>query len=115
VSVIYKYSNKYNSLEFGGQRAELNDFGLELKYNKLDKGSITGKVNFISISYNDAENSPVAYEMLNALRIGYNYTWGISYQRNLTSNLQITINYDGRKSPTSGIVNIGGAQVRAFF
>ena len=116
VSVLYKYNKKQNLLEVGGgQHAELNDFGLEFKFNKLDKGSITGRADFIKITYNDAENTPVAYEMLNALRIGYNYTWGISYQRNLTSNLQISINYDGRKSPTSKIVNIGGAQIRAFF
>jgi hypothetical protein len=53
--------------------------------------------------------------MLNALKTGYNYTWELSYQRNLTSNIQISINYNGRKSPNSKIVNIGGAQVRAFF
>lgn len=116
ISVLYKYNKKQNLIEHtGGQYAELNDFGLEFKFNKLDKGSITGKADFIKITYNDAENTPVAYEMLNALRVGYNYTWGISYQRNLTSNVQISINYDGRKSPTSKIINIGGAQVRAFF
>jgi hypothetical protein len=115
VSVIYKYSVKQNIIREGFQKAELNDFGLEFKYNQVEKGSLTGKVNFISISYNDLENTPIAYEMLNALKTGYNYTWGLSYQRNLTSNIQISINYDGRKSPGSNIVNIGGAQVRAFF
>ena len=115
ISAIYKYNVKHNGIEVGGEYATLNDFGLEFKFNKLDKGSITGKANFISISYNGLENTPVAYEMLNALRVGYNYTWGISYQRNLTSNLQISINYDGRKSPTTKIINIGGAQIRAFF
>jgi len=53
--------------------------------------------------------------MLNALKTGYNYTWELSYQRNLTNNIQISINYNGRKSPNSNIINIGGAQVRAFF
>jgi hypothetical protein len=94
VSLIYKYG---------------------VKYNQVEKGSFTGKVNFISITYNDLENTPIAYEMLNALKTGYNYTWGLTYQRNLTSNIQISINYDGRKSPGSNVVNIGGAQVRAFF
>jgi hypothetical protein len=115
ISVVYKYNVKHNGIEVGGEYATLNDFGLEFKFNKLDKGSITGKADFISISYTGLENTPVAYEMLNALHIGYNYTWGISYQRNLTSNLQISINYDGRKSPTTKIINIGGAQIRAFF
>jgi hypothetical protein len=115
VSVIYKYNVKQNIIRDGFQKAELNDFGLEFKYNQVEKGSLTGKINFISITYNDLENTSVAYEMLNALKTGYNYTWGLSYQRNLTNNIQISINYDGRKSPGTKIVNIGGAQVRAFF
>ncbi len=53
--------------------------------------------------------------MLNALKVGYNFTCNINYQRNLTSNLQISINYDARKSPNTKLINIGGAQIRAFF
>ena len=116
VSAIYKYNKKQNLLkDFGGQYAELNDFGFEFKLNKLDKGSLTAKADFISIIYNDSENTPIAYEMLNALKPGYNYTWELSYQRNLTNNIQISVNYNGRKSATSTIVHIGGMQVRAFF
>lgn len=116
VSAVYKYINKHNQLKDGrNQKSEHNDFGLEFKFNQQEKGSLTGRANFISITYNDAENTPVAYEMLNALKTGYNYTWGLNYQRNLTNNIQISINYEGRKSPNSNIVNIGGAQVRAFF
>lgn len=115
VSLIYKYGVKQNIIYEGFQKAELNDFGMEFKYNQVEKGSFTGKVNFISITYNDLENTPIAYEMLNALKTGYNYTWGLSYQRNLTNNIQVSINYDGRKSPGTKVINIGGAQVRAFF
>jgi len=115
ISVLYKHNKKQNIIIEGFQKAELNDIGLELKYNQVEKGSLTGKADFINITYNDLENTPVAYEMLNALKTGYNYTWELSYQRNLTSNVQISINYNGRKSPDSKIINIGGAQVRAFF
>ncbi|MCC6182457.1 MAG: hypothetical protein IT237_11550 [Bacteroidia bacterium] len=117
ISVLYKHHKKHNIIIDGFEKAELNDFGLELKYNQLDKGSLTGKLNFINITYNDInnQNTPVAYEMLNALKVGYNYTWELNYQRNLTNNIQISLNYSGRKSPGNKIVNIGGAQVRAFF
>jgi len=115
ISVLYKHNIKQNVIEGGFQKAELNDLGLEFKFNQLEKGSITGRANFIIISYNDLENTPIAYEMLNALRVGNNYTWNITYQRNLSNNIQISINYDGRKSSTSNVVHIGGAQIRAFF
>lgn len=115
ISAIYKYSKKQNIIEGGFQKAELNDIGLELKYNQVDKGSLTGKADFITITFNDLENTAIAYEMLNALKTGYNYTWNLNYQRNLTGNIQISINYEGRKSPSSKIIHIGGAQIRAFF
>lgn len=117
ISVLYKHNKKQNIILEGFQKAELNDLGLEFKFNQLEKGSLTGKADFINITYNDAlnQNTPVAYEMLNALKTGYNYTWELSYQRNLSNNIQVSINYSGRKSPDNKIVNIGGAQVRAFF
>ncbi len=117
ISVLYKHNKKQNIILEGFQKAELNDLGLEFKFNQLEKGSLTGKADFINITYNDVlnQNTPIAYEMLNALKTGYNYTWELSYQRNLSNNIQVSINYSGRKSPDSKIVNIGGAQVRAFF
>jgi hypothetical protein len=115
ISVLFRHNKKQNVITEGFQKAEINDVGLEFKFNQVEKGSLTGKADFINITYNDFENTPVAYEMLNALKPGYNYTWELSYQRNLTNNIQISINYNGRKSPNSKIINIGGAQVRAFF
>ncbi len=114
-SLLFKHNKKQNITIDAFQKAELNDIGIEFKYNKIEKGSLNGKADFISISYNDYENTPVAYEMLNALKPGYNYTWELSYQRNITTNVQISITYNGRKSPNNKIINVGGAQVRAFF
>jgi hypothetical protein len=115
LSGIYKYSQKQNIGEGGFQKALINDYAIEMRYNQSEKGSFNLRADFLTITYNDIESSPVAYEMLNALKPGYNYTWNISYQRNLTGNIQISINYDGRKSPNAKVVHIGGAQVRAFF
>lgn len=115
LSGIYKFTQKQNKIEGGEQRSTITDYALELKYNQSEKGSFNLRGDFLTIIYNDTENSPIAYEMLNALRPGYNYTWNISYQRNLSGNIQISINYDGRKSPGTNVVHIGGAQIRAFF
>ncbi len=115
LSAIYKYTQKQNIIEGGFQKTLISDYALEMKYNQTEKGSFNVRGDFLTITYNDVQNSPVAYEMLNALSPGYNYTWSISYQRNLTGYIQISVNYDGRKSGTSKIVHIGGAQVRAFF
>ena len=115
ISGIYKYTDKQNSIEGGFQKAFINTFAGEIKYNQSEKGSLTGRMDLVLIKYNDTENSPIAYEMLNALSKGQNITWELNFQRNLNSNLQISINYSGRKTPNSNAVHLGGAQIRAFF
>jgi hypothetical protein len=53
--------------------------------------------------------------MLEALRQGVNYTWNIGYQRSVSKNLQISVQYNGRKSENTSMIHAGGMEVRAFF
>lgn len=114
-SVSFKYTDKKNQAELGGQHSILQDYGVEIKYNVLQKGSLNAKANFIQITYNDSQNSALAFEMLDALRVGKNVTWGLSYQRNLSNNLQLNLTYDGRQSQGTKAIHTGGVQVRAYF
>ena len=115
ISLIYQYSNKQNVISGGGEKAILNDFGAEFKYNKLSKGSFTLKADYINIRFNGDQNTPVSFEMLNSLHAGQNITWSAGFQQNMSGNIQISITYEGRKTPGYKLVNIGGAQIRAFF
>ncbi len=116
MSGIFKYSDKQNNIsENTKEKATIKTLALELKYNQTEKGSLTGRLDLIKIAYNGAENSSVAYEMLNGLKAGDNFTWELSYQRNLNNSIQVSINYNGRKTPGAGSIHLGGAQVRAFF
>lgn len=114
-TISFKYTDKKNKNEFGGQRAILQDYGAEIKYNVLQKGSLNLKANFIQITFDGNQSTSLAFEMLDALKIGKNVTWGASYQRNLSGNLQLSLTYDGRQSEGSKAVHTGGAQVRAYF
>jgi hypothetical protein len=122
ISGIYKYNYKTNLQQAAvvqsepvNQKALLNTLAMELRYNQTEKGSFTARFDFIKIDYNDVENTSIAYEMMNGLNIGDNYTWEVVYQRNLNNNIQLSFNYNGRKSENSKVVNIGGAQIKAFF
>jgi len=109
------YRQKLNSTEFGGQKAYITDVGWDLKFNQLKKGVINATVNYIMINYIGESNTSVAFEMLEALQPGNNVTWNLSYQRTLANNLQLTINYMGRKTEENNAIHTGGVQVRAFF
>ncbi len=115
LTINYKRTVKNNSKELGGEKALSQTAGIDLKYNVANKGSFQAKANFILISFDGTQNTPVAFEMQEGLRNGNNYTWGVTYQRTLSNNMQINFNYDGRKSPNVKTVHIGGVQVRVFF
>jgi hypothetical protein len=53
--------------------------------------------------------------MLGGLLPGKNYIWTVDFIRKLSGNLELNIQYEGRKSETSNMVNIGRASVRAIF
>lgn len=114
-AVSFRFTEKKNKTEFGGQKAELQDYGAEIKYNVLQKGSLNLKANLIRIKFNGLQNTSLAFEMLDALKVGQNITWGVAYQRTLSNNLQLSLTYDGRKSEGTKIIHTGGAQVRAYF
>ena len=115
ISSGYKYSTKQNAVSAEKEKAILKNMNVELRLSKLSKGNFTARIDYIEISFPYAENTPVAFEMLNSLRPGQNITWTLNFQQNLNSNLQISVNYDGRKTPGNKIIHIGGAEVRAFF
>lgn len=111
----FKYTDKKNRAEYGGELARIEDLGLELRYNTAGKGSLSLNVNRVAIRYEGAANSPVGNELLAGLKPGTNLTWSLGVQRNLSNNLQVDLTYNGRRSEGLPIIHVGGAQVRAFF
>ena len=121
VSLTYRFAMK-NNLGFTedpsvnkGQQAIIHDGGFELKTNFILKGQLSAKFNYINITYNDVDNTALAFEMLEGLKTGSNFTWGATFQRTIGNNLQLSINYDGRKSGTANVIHIASMQIRAFF
>ena len=115
IALNYTYTDKKNKQGSIGEKAFLNDAGVDIKYNVLSKGSLLMKVSYVKIKYNSDESTPVAYEMLEGLKSGDNATWSLSYQRNLSGNLQLTLNYEGRKSQDVKTLHVGSVQLRAYF
>lgn len=113
--LTYSYSNKTNELGEPKEIAVQDKFSIEFKYSSIKKGIMSIRFNYIKINYNAPTNSPLAYEMLEGLQNGNNLTWNFNLQRNLSKILQISVNYEGRKSKGVPTVNTAGVQARAFF
>lgn len=114
ISLTGKLADKVNNSDLA-EHATIRDVGFDMRYNKVKKGSLNLRMNYILISYNASNNTSLAFEMLEGLKTGNNFTWGLSYQRKVAKNLQLNFNYNGRKSEDNSAIHSGGMELRAFF
>ncbi len=113
ISLFGEYVDKENLL--GEERTFNRTIGTEFQYSKAGKGNLSLEIRYINIIYNSPANSALAYEMLDGLKDGSNATWSINWQKNLSNNLQLSVNYNGRKSKDLNTIHSGGMSLRAFF
>ncbi len=114
-SLAYKYNNGVNILKEQGETARSHDFSLETAFNRSATMQIRSKISIINVAYQGDANTPVQFALLEGLQNGKNYLWNFSIERALQKNVQLSLNYEGRKTGDTGVVHVGRAQVRASF
>ena len=114
LTAFYHYKNKENSLQ-DFEELKQQKFGLEYYYLSNKKNQITANVNVFLNDFRGNTNTPVAYQMLEGLQAGKNYTWSLLFNRKLNSFLNLNLNYLGRKSENSKIIHTGNIQLKALF
>ena len=112
--VFYQFANKDNTL---GEMEQLNQqkLGVSFAYSNAEKISMSGELNYITNDFSGSAFSPVAYQMLEGLQPGTNFTWQVLFQKRITKYLDANLSYFGRKSETSKTVHTGSVQLRAYF
>ena len=113
-SAFYHFKNKQNKLQ---DFEELNQqkFGMEYFYISKKQNQISANVNVFLNDFTGSANTPVAYQMLEGLQKGKNYTWSLLFNQKLNSFLNLNLNYLGRKSENSKTIHTGSVQLRANF
>lgn len=115
----YKFTEKEN-LENDLEVYTSHSLNTELKYNILQSSSILAKFTYSSISFSSRKtqqvntNTTVSYIMLDGLLPGKNFLWNLDLTKRLSNNLEINIQYEGRKPGISKVVHIGRASLRAL-
>ncbi|MEQ8713445.1 MAG: hypothetical protein RIC80_10525, partial [Cyclobacteriaceae bacterium] len=112
----YELRNSDNvGSESAGEFSNINEFKGELRWAKAIERTVSAVFRVVDINFEGVENSPIGYELLEALRPGTNYTWSLQWQQRILKGLQMSLGYEGRKSPNQNLVNIGRMQVTALF
>jgi len=112
--VFYQYTSKANTIGSLESLAQ-NNYGLSFTYNNAQKVALTGEFNFFQNEFEGNANTPVAYQMLEGLQPGKNFTWSLLAQKKLTKFLDLNLNYFGRKTETSKTIHTGTIQLKAYF
>jgi hypothetical protein len=112
--IFYQYTSKENTI--GGLEAlSQNNYGFSFTYNNAAKIALTGEFNLFQNTYEGNPNTPVAYQMLEGLQPGKNFTWSLLAQKKLTKFLDLNLNYFGRKTETAKTIHTGTIQLKAYF
>lgn len=111
----YKYDIRSNAKLLGGERARADNVNLELKYNMQGSGALSVKTTFSKIVFDGIENSGVGYTMLDGLQKGKNWLWQASFNKRVSKNIEMNLEYEGRKPASGSVIHTGRASVRAIF
>jgi hypothetical protein len=115
----YKLEAKKNKPVYGGEESVSNALILETKYNVLQNSSIDARFTYNNISYKvpaaTTKNLSVEYIILDALRPGANYLWSLDFTKRLLNNVEVNLQYEGRKPADTRTIHVGRAAIRALF
>lgn len=114
----YKFSEKDNK-SANRERAVSHSANTEVKYNILQNASLLGKFSFNNMQFTSLSgaqnvNTTVSYIILEGLLPGKNFLWNLDLSKRLSKNLEMNIQYEGRKPGSARAVHIGRASVRAL-
>jgi len=117
VTLSYTYNDKINTIGYN-EHAINNALTADVKYNVLSNSTVSASFSLNNISFTSdslgSANSTTGYIMLDGLLPGENYLWNFEYTKRLVGNIEISLQYEGRKPGTDRIINTGRASVRAL-
>lgn len=115
MAAIYGFSEKTNITGEPSEEATIHEITGNARISKATNFSMDAFIKYSNIDFSADPNTSVAYEMLEALQPGQNFSWSVILQKKILMGLQLSINYEGRKSQDLDTVHIGRMQVSALF
>ncbi|WP_405608690.1 hypothetical protein [Polaribacter sp. Asnod1-A03] len=113
-TAFYHFKQKENILE-EFEELKQQKIGFEYLYINSKKNQISADANIFLNDFTGDTNTPVAYQMLEGLQSGKNYTWNLVFNQKLNNFLNLNLSYLGRKSENSKTIHTGSVQLRAIF
>ena len=110
-----RIEQKDNSLIYGAETEKSSSLNFEGKYVLPKQASIAGKFSLQHIQFDFPTANTIGYVMLEGLMPGQNAVWAFDFNKRIMNNLQLNIQYDGRKAGTVKVIHTGRVGVTALF
>lgn len=115
ISIHGAFYTKQNVVGVVGEHSQNKEMGAEIRWAKSSKRTLQVGFKTNNVEYKFATNTPLAYEMLDALKPGQNYYANLNYTQKIMNGLQLTLNYEARKFNGSPLIHLGKIQATALF
>lgn len=110
----YAWESQENQIG-ASQNLTKNELSFALGYQNTSNRSVDLNFTYSNIAFDGPINDPASFIMLDGLQKGVNFEWQISANQQISRNLQLIINYNGRKTGVLDVVHFGNMQIKATF
>lgn len=113
-SVFSRYRVSENTFAGNNEKAVILSVGPEVRLPLQDKHTLHFRLTYHQITYNHSTSTPVAFEMLESLEPGKNFTWNLMLQYSVNRSLIINFMYEGRQPEGKKTIHFGTVHLKAM-
>lgn len=114
VGFKFSYGRSIDNLPAKPTILDNNSQLIRFTFSFANKGRLRLEAERNEVSDNGTTND-IPFEMLRGNVIGNNYFWRVNFDYRIAKNLQITLNYNGRKQGEGRIIHNMRSEARAYF